>query len=88
MALGADPATVRRQVTLSCIGLTVAGLVVGVGATILLAQLVAGLLYGVSPADPVSIGAAIVLLLVVAVAASFLPSRRAARVAPLEALRG
>ncbi len=88
MALGADPATVRRQVTMSCLGLTAAGLVVGVGATILLARLIAGLLYGVSPADPVSIGAAIVLLLIVAVAASFLPSRRAARVAPLEALRG
>jgi predicted permease len=88
MALGAEPATVRREVTISCLKLTMAGVVVGVGATVLLAQLIAGLLYGIEPADPISIGAAVAILLTVSAAASYLPSRRAAKVEPLEALRG
>jgi hypothetical protein len=88
MALGAAPGTVRREVLASCLKLTMAGLVVGIGAVVFLARLVAGLLYGVTPADPVSIGAAIVVLLAVALVASYLPSRRAAKVPPLEALRG
>lgn len=88
MALGAEPTRVRREVMMACVKLTAIGLVLGVGVSVLLAQLVAGLLYGVNPADPWSIGAAVVLLTAVAVAASYLPSRRAARVPPLEALRG
>lgn len=88
MALGADARVVRREVTMSCLKLTTIGVVVGVVATVLLAQLIAGLLYGVEPADPWSIGAAVVVLLGVSFAASYLPSRRAAGVEPLEALRG
>ncbi len=88
MALGAAPGTVRREVLVSCLKLTATGLVLGIGAAVLLARLVAGLLYGVQPADPISIGAAIVVLLAVALVASYLPSRRAAKVPPLEALRG
>lgn len=88
MALGADPGVVRREVTMSCLKLTGLGLAVGVGAAVLLAQLIAGLLYGVNPADPWSLGAAVAILLAVAFAASYLPSRRAAKVEPLEALRG
>lgn len=88
MALGAEPGSVRREVLMSCLRLTAVGLALGVGAAVLLARLVSGLLYGVEPADPLSIGAAIVILLVVALVASYVPSRRAARVPPLEALRG
>lgn len=88
MALGADQATVKREVVRDCLTLTGIGLVVGGVSAVFLARLVGGLLYGVGPADPVAIGAAVVVLTVVAIAASYLPSRRAAKVEPLEALRG
>jgi ABC-type lipoprotein release transport system permease subunit len=50
-------------------------------------RLIASLLYGVSPRDPVIFAATTLLLLVVAAAACWLPARRAARLSPLEALR-
>jgi putative ABC transport system permease protein len=46
------------------------------------------LLFDVSPTDPMTLGAVTVLLLVMAVAAAWLPARRASRVDPVEALRG
>src|SRR5690606_8050163 len=88
MALGAEPRIVKREIIVTCLKLTLIGLAVGTGVAILLARLVEGLLFGVAPADPVAFVAAAVLLIVVSLAASFLPSRRAAMVEPLEALRG
>ena len=87
MALGADPGRVSRLVVRD--GMRVAGLGVIVGLLIALfaTRLASGLLYGVSPRDPITLTAVVVTLLVVSALANYLPARRAARVDPLTALR-
>jgi ABC-type antimicrobial peptide transport system permease subunit len=67
--------------------LAIAGSVVGVGAALLLTRLVKSMLYGIQPYDPTTITAGILVLLAVALAASWIPARRAAGVQPMEALR-
>ena len=61
----------------------VAGLVLAIAAT----RLMKTMLFGVAPTDPLSFAAVALLLTAVALAASFLPARRASRVSPMEALR-
>jgi ABC-type antimicrobial peptide transport system permease subunit len=87
MALGADSGRVSRAVVAE--GLRVAGLGVFAGLVIALftTRLASGLLYGVSPRDPLTLGAVVVTLLIVSALANYLPARRAARVDPLTALR-
>jgi len=87
MALGADSGRVARSVVGE--GLRVAGTGVFAGLIIALftTRLASGLLYGVSPRDPLTLGAVVVTLLAVSVVANYLPARRAARVDPLSALR-
>jgi ABC-type transport system, involved in lipoprotein release, permease component len=88
LALGARAADVQRLVIREGVTLTLAGLVVGAAAAVALSGLLRRQLYEVSPADPatyVGIGA---LLVVVAVAASWVPAWRASRVEPVKALRG
>lgn len=87
VALGARVADVvrlvlRRGATLALLGLAV-GTLAAAGAT----RVVASLLYGVSPTDPLTFAAVALLLLAVALLASWLPARRAARVDPVIALR-
>jgi predicted permease len=87
MALGARGADVIRMImreTMLLIGL---GVVIGLGAALMAARLVAGLLYGLSANDPFTISLSTLLLLAVAAAAGFLPAKRASRVDPLTALR-
>ncbi|MEZ5320264.1 MAG: ABC transporter permease [Vicinamibacterales bacterium] len=86
-ALGADPARLRRLVLLQGLRLTGAGVGVGLLAALGVAQLVRSLLFGVSPADPVSFGLTAVGVLALGVAAGIQPARRAARVDPVVALR-
>ena len=64
-----------------------AGLAAGLAGTMAFHRLLAGLLYGVRPADPVALAAVSVTLLAVAATATILPARRAARVDPMLALR-
>jgi putative ABC transport system permease protein len=64
------------------------GLVIGVVGTMAAGRVVERLLYGVRPTDPVTLVAVAVVLLVVALLASYLPARRATRVDPIFALRG
>ncbi len=87
IALGAQRNDVLRLVVGQ--GVRVAGVGVAVGAIVALlgGRAVASLLYGVSPHDPVVLGLAVVVLLTVAIFASYLPARRASRVDPMVALR-
>lgn len=87
LALGASPAAVVRLIVASGTRLAAAGIVVGLGAVWLVTGLVAGLLYGVSPADPVSIGGVVAMTGVAVVLASLVPARRASRISPTEPLR-
>ena len=87
MALGAEPAGVLTMVMRQ--GLTLVGVGLGVGAALAagVAFLLRGLLYGVTPLDPVAWGAAALALLTAGALANAVPARRAMRVEPLTALR-
>jgi predicted permease len=87
LALGAVPGDVVRMVLQGGIVLAAAGLAAGLAGFLLLARLLSTMLYGVSPYDPLTIGVGVSLVATSAVVAALLPARRAARVAPLEALR-
>jgi ABC-type antimicrobial peptide transport system permease subunit len=87
MALGAQQARVVGMILKETSILLVAGLAIGIPATLGCARFVQSKLYGLKPADPLTLGAAIGILILVAVVAGYVPARRAARVDPLEALR-
>ena len=87
MALGASPADVLKQVFLEGGRLAALGLALGLVAALALTRLMASMLYGVKPSDPLSLGVAAALLAVVAFAACYIPARRATCVDPLVALR-
>lgn len=87
VALGAREADVLRLILRQVIGITLAGVAIGVPAAIAAAQLVRASLFGVGPADPLSVAAAALVMVVVATSAGFFPARRAARLDPLVALR-
>ncbi len=87
MALGARPADVSRTVSLDGLRLAGIGVLIGTACMLPTSRLVRGLLYGVSPADPVALTVTAVALLAVAFVASWIPARRAAAVPPAESLR-
>jgi predicted permease len=86
-ALGADGGGVRRMVVRQGMMAPVAGMFVGLVTALALSRLLAALLIGVSPLDPVTFGGVLTLLSVVAVCAVWLPARRAARLDPMQTLR-
>jgi len=88
MAVGATAQDVRRLVLSRGVRLGLAGAGFGAAASLLCARAMASVLYKVPTADPVSLAAVAALLVAVAAAASYLPARRAARLDPVEALRG
>jgi ABC-type antimicrobial peptide transport system permease subunit len=69
------------------LGLATAGAAAGLACALIVSHLMAGLLYGVRPADPLTFAGVAVLLIAVALLACYLPARRALRVDPLVALR-
>jgi putative ABC transport system permease protein len=87
VALGAQRGDVLRLILGEGARLAGAGIVVGVVASLLLTRLMRGLMYGVSTTDPVAFGAVVALLAIVALAASYVPARRAATVDPITVLR-
>ena len=87
LALGATRVDIFRMVIAESGRLVGAGLVVGLAAALLLARFVSSRLYGVSPADPLTIVAAAVLLSAVAAVAALIPARRAAAIDPIGAIR-
>jgi len=87
MALGARPGSIANLVGGQALVLVAIGVSLGLGGALFLAPMAGTLLYGVGPADPVSLAAAAVMVAVVATLAAFVPAARAARVDPAEALR-
>jgi ABC-type antimicrobial peptide transport system permease subunit len=87
MALGAEPGAVRGMILLESGWLAAAGILLGVGAALGLTRLVKALLYGIEPYDPSTMLGGVLILLMVALAASWIPARRAAAIEPMEALR-
>ena len=87
LALGAQPGQVRRMVLRESTWVTLAGIAVGVCGALACTRLVRSMLYGVGPNDPMTILAGTAVLIAVALAATWIPARRAARVQPMEALR-
>ena len=87
MALGAQPGQVRGMILRESTWLTGAGILVGVIGALGLTRLVKSMLYGIQPWDPLTLCCGVLLLMAVALAASWIPARRAARVQPMEALR-
>jgi ABC-type antimicrobial peptide transport system permease subunit len=88
MALGAQRGQVLWMVVGQGAALAAAGAVVGLTGALLLSRVMAGLLFGVAPTDAVTLGVVTVVLCAVAVVASWIPARRAARIDPMIALRG
>ncbi|HVJ29863.1 MAG TPA: FtsX-like permease family protein, partial [Gammaproteobacteria bacterium] len=86
-ALGATPAKVRRMVLSQGLWLAGVGVMIGLVAAGALGRLLATQLFGVNPVDPVTIAAAATIFVAVALLASVLPAARAARTAPVDALR-
>ena len=86
MALGAKQNAVLRMVLWQGMRLTATGMVVGLIAAFVIMRLLAGMLYGVSPGDPVAFGAAAILFLMITAAATYFPARRAAAIEPTAAL--
>jgi putative ABC transport system permease protein len=87
IVLGAKPAEVSWMISRQGLGLALAGIAIGTGFAVGATRLLSGLLYGVSPTDPLTWGATCIGLLGMAGLASWVPARRAAAVDPAEALR-
>ena len=87
MALGAQRGNAFRMILLQGAKLAAIGIAIGVAGGLATARLMSSFLYGVEPADPLTFGGVILLLLLVALLACYIPARRAMRVDPIVALR-
>ncbi len=87
MALGASAGDLQSGIILQTLGLAAIGMLVGSAASWALARALSGLLYGVTPADPVTFLGMLIVLTAVAALAGYLPARRASRIDPMVALR-
>ena len=87
MALGASAQDVRKMVVRQGMALALAGVIIGVTAALGVTRLMASLLYGVTPKDPIAMTSVALLLVGVALAATYLPARRASQMDPVESLR-
>ncbi|HET9728414.1 MAG TPA: FtsX-like permease family protein, partial [Acidimicrobiia bacterium] len=87
VALGAAPNQVAALVVRRALGLTIPGLLIGILSSIGLTRILSTYLFHITPTDPATFAGVAVLLALVALAASYLPARRANRIDPLVALR-
>ena len=87
MALGAQSKDVLRMVLRQSVVMTAVGLALGIGGALALTRFLTGMIYGLTANDPAAFASVSALLAIVAVAASFIPARRATEVDPMVALR-
>jgi ABC-type antimicrobial peptide transport system permease subunit len=87
LALGAQPGDVHRLVLGQGVKLVLAGTIIGLAAAVVAARSIGGRLFVVSATDPVTLVSVSGLLTAVALAACYLPARRALRVDPMATLR-
>jgi predicted permease len=87
MALGAQLTSVRRMILGQTLKLTLIGVGLGLAGAFVVARFLSSLVFGVGTYDPVTFFSVALLLIVVALAASYIPARRAMRVDPIVALR-
>jgi predicted permease len=87
MALGARSSQVLSMVLRETFLLALIGIAAGLAAAAALTRLAASMLYNLKPTDPITFGAAALVLVVIALAAGFTPAHRASRVDPMHALR-
>jgi putative ABC transport system permease protein len=87
MTFGAERNGILRMVLFQVLLLVAIGIVSGLAVSLAAGRLIASMLTGVSPADPLSLGAAITVLLLAAMCAALVPARAASRVEPMQALR-
>jgi putative ABC transport system permease protein len=87
IALGASRTSILQMVLRQGLGLAIAGATVGLLGALVVSHLMAGLLYGVSPNDPLTFVGVTLVLTAVALMACYIPARRAMRVDPIVALR-
>jgi predicted permease len=87
LALGAARGNIVKQFLLQGLGLTVAASLAGMILALGLTRLLVGMLYGVSPSDPVTLSAVILLVIAIGFVASLIPAMRAAHVEPMAVLR-
>jgi putative ABC transport system permease protein len=87
IAMGAQRSTVQSMILSQSLKLTLAGVAVGLAGAFILVRFLSALLFGVGAYDAVTFGGVALLLVLVALAASYIPARRAVRVDPIAALR-
>ena len=87
MALGAERVSILHIVLRQALGLALAGAGIGLVCALIVSHLMAGLLFGVRPTDPLTFAGVAFLLIGVALLACYIPARRAIRVDPMVALR-
>ncbi len=87
MALGAQSADILKLVVSEGLSLVLIGLGIGLAAALGLTRLMANMLFGIKPYDPITYSSAVILLLAVAFVACFIPAHRSTRIDPMVALR-
>jgi ABC-type antimicrobial peptide transport system permease subunit len=87
MALGAAPRDIMKLILKQALLLTLTGGAIVLLAAFAVTRMMAGLLFGITPKDPLTFVQVAIVLIVVAIAASFIPALRATRVDPMLALR-
>jgi ABC-type antimicrobial peptide transport system permease subunit len=87
VALGASRSSIFGMVIRQSLELAIAGVVLGASAALVLSRLLSSFLYGISAQDPLTFVAVAGLLLLLALAAGYIPARRATKVNPITALR-
>jgi putative ABC transport system permease protein len=87
MALGARPIDIFKHVLSQALVLALIGLGIGLVLAVTSTRVLSSMLYGISPTDPITLAATALVLLLVALLASYLPARRATKVDPMVTLR-